>query len=377
MDWCKNHPTPIFWLSGMAGTGKSTISRTIADQLHSSKLLGGTFFFSRSLGEANNARKFVGTLAHCLANVSNEFKARIGETLKSNADILRQGLRNQWKELIIEPLSKTKFPRRLCLNFVVDALDECNSDDDIRSLIQLFVELKEVRNMDVGIFVTSRPEVPIRLNFNDVPEILRRKLDSRDIPADVVEHDISVFLQEEFNKLAKQQNLSDWPPQSQLQILVKNSGGLFIYAATACRLIANVSWDPKERLEQIIRESSADGESVTQLYQMYTQVLESSLLIGCSTGESRSLCNRFKEVVGTIVVLFDKLSISSLAELLTRPTLWIENVLSICTRCSMSLRANLLQYVFCILLCATFFLVNPNQKMEPSLSKKRRSMLNL
>ena len=60
---------------------------------------------------------------------------------------------------------------------------------------------------------------------------------------------------------------------------------------------------------------------------MYTQVLESSLLAGRSTGESRSLCDRFKEVVGTIVVLFDELSISSLAELLTRPTLWVEKCL--------------------------------------------------
>lgn len=311
----------------MAGTGKSTISRTIADYLHSAKLLGGTFFFSRSLGEANNARKFVATLAYCLAGVSNELKARMGEALMSNKDVLRQGLRNQWKELIARPLTETKFPQRLRLNFVVDALDECSSEDDIRILIQLFVELKEVGNADIGVFVTSRPEVPIKLKFNDIPRFLHRKLDLRDIPIDVIEHDLSIFVQEKLSELAKQRNISDWPPESELRTLVKNSGNLFIYAATACRFIADISWDPAERLSQIVTRSVTDGESMTRLYEMYTQVLESSLLSSYSAGESRRLCDRFREVVGTIVVLFDELSIHSLAKLLSQNNSWIEGCL--------------------------------------------------
>ena len=195
MDWGKSHPAPIYWLSSMAGTGKSTISRTIADHFHSASLLGGTFLFSTSLGDANNARKSVGTLAHCLANVSKELKARMGESFISNKDVLRQDLRSQWRALIIRPLTETRFSKRLRLNFVVDALDECSSDEEIRILIQLFVELKEVDNVDVGVLVTSRPEVPIRLKFNEVSGILYRKLDLRDIPAIVVEHDLLVFVQ--------------------------------------------------------------------------------------------------------------------------------------------------------------------------------------
>lgn len=37
----------IFWLSGMAGTGKSTIARTITRSLAGQKRLAANFFFSR------------------------------------------------------------------------------------------------------------------------------------------------------------------------------------------------------------------------------------------------------------------------------------------------------------------------------------------
>jgi len=49
MDWCAD-PDPnskcIFWLNGMAGTGKSTISRTIAQELAEKKRLAASFFFT-------------------------------------------------------------------------------------------------------------------------------------------------------------------------------------------------------------------------------------------------------------------------------------------------------------------------------------------
>jgi hypothetical protein len=48
----------IFWLKGMAGTGRSTISRTVARSLKGTNHLGASFFFKRGEGYRGYAKKF-------------------------------------------------------------------------------------------------------------------------------------------------------------------------------------------------------------------------------------------------------------------------------------------------------------------------------
>jgi hypothetical protein len=57
----------IFWLSGLAGTGKSTISRTVARRCSEQKRLGASFFFSKGDGDVSHAGKFFTSLAVQLA----------------------------------------------------------------------------------------------------------------------------------------------------------------------------------------------------------------------------------------------------------------------------------------------------------------------
>src|SRR4051812_29617573 len=48
----------IFWLNGLAGTGKSTITRTIARQGFEKYQLEASFFFSKGIGDASHAGRF-------------------------------------------------------------------------------------------------------------------------------------------------------------------------------------------------------------------------------------------------------------------------------------------------------------------------------
>ena len=68
-EWSETGDKCIFWLNGMAGTGKSTIARSIARKLDSQKRLGASFFFSRGEGDLAEATKFFSTLAFQLANM--------------------------------------------------------------------------------------------------------------------------------------------------------------------------------------------------------------------------------------------------------------------------------------------------------------------
>jgi len=53
----------IFWLNGLAGTGKSTIARTVARRYFDQKRLGASFFFSKNGGDVSHTAKFFTSLA--------------------------------------------------------------------------------------------------------------------------------------------------------------------------------------------------------------------------------------------------------------------------------------------------------------------------
>ena len=62
--------TKVYWLVGMAGTGKSTLLHTLCGILDGKDMLGGSFFCSRGSENACNARLIVPTIAHSLASTS-------------------------------------------------------------------------------------------------------------------------------------------------------------------------------------------------------------------------------------------------------------------------------------------------------------------
>jgi hypothetical protein len=58
----------IFWLSGLAGTGKSTIARTVARSYFDEGRLAASFFFSRGGGDVSHAGMFVTSIAKQVAH---------------------------------------------------------------------------------------------------------------------------------------------------------------------------------------------------------------------------------------------------------------------------------------------------------------------
>lgn len=317
--WSISGEECIFWLNGMAGTGKSTIARTVACAFADQNRLGASFFFSRGTGDLGHATKFVSTLAHQLAGVSSLFKKYISQAIADNPDVTRQGLHNQWKELILKPLSMLNEPN-INLNLVIDALDECEREEDIKLILQLFVAVNDLITVKLKVFLTSRPETPIRLGFQHMSEILHRELILHDIPRSIVEHDIRVFLNHELDRIRKDRNLlglGDWPDNNSINLLVKRSDCLFIYIATVCRFIGDLKWHPRERLSLIIESDAiTPGQFTAKLDGMYMQIVKLSVIGVSDKKDISQLSERFKNIVGSIVTLFDVLSTISLAGLL-------------------------------------------------------------
>jgi len=180
--WAKDSSSPpIFWLSGWAGTGKSTISRTVASTFFNQGCLGASFLFSRDEDDLRKVRKLFTTLASQLAINIPSLRDHIIEAIETSPNIANQNLKDQWEILVLQPLSKlVKFASQTLI-FVLDALDECENKDEISLILRLLSQVKSLRNIHCRIFLTSRPDLPIRCGFDSL---------HGDEHRDVVLHDV-------------------------------------------------------------------------------------------------------------------------------------------------------------------------------------------
>ena len=317
-NWGEGHGDEyIFWLNGLAGTGKSTIARTVADTFANKGCLGASFFFSRGKGERGRAATLFTTLAVQLTKVVPDLTHHICEAIKKDGDIGRQTLLNQWKHLILQPLLllDKSLLLSLVLIFVIDALDECEGDKDILEILRLLTEVRDLKNLQVRIFITSRPETPIRLGFCKLPEIVHHDLTLQSVPEPVIEHDISIFLRYELAKIKEEHSLEeDWPGYENTKILCQKADRLFIYAATVC-LFLSTSRYPEDRLSEMLQVNSKRHSSTKELDEMYLLVLTHSITKGHDE-DNKDMAKLFKRIVGSIIILFDSLSTAALTNLL-------------------------------------------------------------
>ncbi len=80
MEWARDRQKPrLYWMNGMAGTGKTTIAYSFCEQLQEKGLLGANFFCSRSLAECSDVRNIIPTTARQLARSSPQFASALVE----------------------------------------------------------------------------------------------------------------------------------------------------------------------------------------------------------------------------------------------------------------------------------------------------------
>jgi hypothetical protein len=309
----------IFWLSGLAGTGKSTIARTVARRYLEEERLGASFFFSRGGGDVSHAEKFFTTIAAQLAKNIPSLRRHIYNAVTKRQDIASQSLRDQWCQLIVRPLSRlgsSLSPSSYVL--VVDALDECNKEEHIRIILQLLAEARTLKKIQLRIFVTSRPEIPIRYSVCQIPDAEHQDFVLHSISSSTINHDISIFLQHNFNSIARERSLAaSWPGEQIVRRLVHNANGLFIWAATACRFIREGKRFAVERLNTILEGSGSDVTAPEKhLDEIYTTVLRHSIALEYTEEEKEESYCMVRHILGSIAILSSPLSVYSLSRLL-------------------------------------------------------------
>ncbi|RTE80803.1 hypothetical protein BHE90_004681 [Fusarium euwallaceae] len=336
MSWVQDPLSKsIFWLNGMAGTGKSTLSRTLARSLAMNNQLGASFFFKRSEGDRSTSSRLFTTIAAQLGARNPSLASHIKWAIEDDSTISDKGLRIQFEKLILEPLVafSTSTGKVETIVLVIDAWDECEVEDrQAKLILHLF---SQARSQGLKVFLTSRPELSIRLGFRQI-EGEYQDLVLHELGQDVVEGDLFSFFSHELTTIRLNYNASlpngeklpeGWPGKSSIDRLVSMASPLFIQAATICRLLGDRRHgDPNELLQDVLCYEKTNQE--TQLDATYLPVL-SRLFTGLSARRRKQGLERFKLIVGSIIISARPLSTTSLSKLLSLPLNIIDCQLSL------------------------------------------------
>lgn len=322
----------VFWLNGMAGIGKSTIARTVAESAHKRGILGGSFFFSRNNDDLRNPKLVFPTLAYQLSFFRDRvFVPLIGSALETKPDPATTDIRTQFNDFILEPLrsySSTSSSELGQVLIVMDALDECEPEQPTKEILRLILAHVNEFPFVLRVFLTSRPESYIQSVFDGQKN--HSKFVLHNVEDNIVQADIHRYLVSYLSPAHLSQELDivvpdNWPTPEDIKKLVVLSGKLFIFAATAVRFIGDSTVaDPPMMLQIALGTRGADSATpYAHLDKLYLQVLDKAV----STVGTREDAHRWRQVVGSIVLLRDPLPIAALARLLEYEVYPVLNIL--------------------------------------------------
>ena len=314
MRWARDpEDRCVFWLNGLAGTGKSTIAQTFSGMVAQAGTLGASFFCSRDYLDRKELKNIFPTLAYQLACQYPTFRSHIIQTIKKDPSVASNSLISQLEDLIVNPLSSSNIS---CV-IVVDALDECVDDQPASAILSVLG--RHVQQLSSAkFFITGRPEPRIRSGFRlPLLKPLTQIFLLHEVKMSSVDGDISLYLQEKLTAVSKRRSdldLSDpWPCGEDLIALTKKSSGFFIFASTLVRFIESEHHEPNERLQLIITPSdSTFHEGRAGIDPLYTQILTHAFLDVKDT----TVFTRLRRVLGAVVLAFNPLSRIQIAGIL-------------------------------------------------------------
>jgi hypothetical protein len=298
----------ILWLHGLAGSGKSTVATTVANQLRESGQLGAFLFFARDFTERSDPTNVIRTLAYHLGSCNPDIGAAIAAVIENTPGISMSPLRLQFTKLIVEPLSAIG-QSTTTLVLILDALDECGNAKQRKSLLTVLAAESHKLPASVRILITSRPEYDIGRAFDSQTHILARELDTT---SKMNTEDILTYLRHRMLSI-RTMNIhlgleDEWPGEHDIWRLSRRASGLFIWASTASDFIDR--HDPVRRMEMLLKKKTTSGAE-SALDALYTTALDSA-----GSWDDKDFVDDFRSILGIILVVRNPLSNSAIDSLL-------------------------------------------------------------
>ncbi|THU94407.1 hypothetical protein K435DRAFT_839878 [Dendrothele bispora CBS 962.96] len=313
-----------YWICGMAGTGKSTIAKSVCDTMKSRKMLAATFFCSRQFPECRDHSKVIPTIVYQMAQFSPSFGRELVTILEGNPDIVSKPPNEQLEMLLIEPWMKvvsTEGVHPFSPVIIIDALDECENIESVLSA--LIPGIQNQRMPGLKFLLTSRPENHIYRHLNaprPLPaESQVEKMYLHNVEESLVQGDIAIYLSYKLQDL----NIA----QVDMNKLIKSSGKLFIYAATLVKYICDPDFPDlaSSKVQEMTSMGNSPDKNQTQdLDQLYSTILKKAIPERLTSGQRKD----YLGIIHTIITAGRPLTCSIISELLGMQQKLVEATIS-------------------------------------------------
>jgi len=319
---------PVYWLNGLAGTGKSAVAQTISERLAAEGRLGASFFCSRDFKDRSDLKLIFSTIAVQLAHKYTKFRSILVPLIGSNPDIIYESLSRQMEKLIVQPLGESGVSTVI----VIDALDECKDYEPFSAILSALGQFVS-HVPKVKFFLTGRPEQHICQGFRHPPlAAATHVFVLHEVEPGRVDDDIRLFFGREFSEIAgRRGGLDNWLNEENLDLLCERAAGLFGYAVATVKFADSQDYDPREQLDLILQspENSAyEGETIVDgadatLDSIYMSILREGFSDHCT-----EIDLEVRSILGTVVLASNPVSPSTIAALLDLDTGTVFSILS-------------------------------------------------
>ncbi|KAF9791107.1 hypothetical protein BJ322DRAFT_1104775 [Thelephora terrestris] len=308
----------VYWLNGLAGTGKSTIAQTISERTFADGRLGASFFCSRDFEDRSNLKSIFPTLAVQLARNYPKFRSIFVPLIQADPEIVHESLYGQMNKLVVQPLVESSVSTVI----VIDALDECKDEEPASAILSVLGQFV-AQIPKVKFFVTGRPEPRIREGFR-LP-LLAEATDVfvlHEVESSRVNSDIRLFFGHKFSEIrSRRRGMDGWPTAEQQGLLCERTGGLFVHAIATVRFIDQKNVNPKEQLVRLLRSPDSRFEGKikfkvnTTLDSLYITILQEAFGDDDPEGDPR-----VRSVLAAVILAMNPLSPATIATLLSIDT---------------------------------------------------------
>jgi hypothetical protein len=255
----------IFWLSDVAGAGKSAIAHTIARYCNDHSLLGSSFFFDRNIPDRHTPQKLFTTIARDLVRLGNKFANHISLVVEEDRSVVSACQTRQFEKLILEPSFLYRIGKPVVI--VIDGLDEGYDLETLEILRDRVPELPGT----FRIFMTSRPLDDIVTDLSEAGHVHRRSID---IHGSSNQSDIGVYIRNRLHYISSRKRLAvEWPGEVRTNHLINKSEGLFVWVSIVSEYL-RTAVHPDRKLSTILYERNLSGVSMDdKMDTLYSEVL--------------------------------------------------------------------------------------------------------